>query len=94
MTLKNYDYAFFLWKHIYSPICTSTPLRPWPNSKTGKTPSQYAFNSKSLPELTVLHKQWYVLNKENKKFIKIVPFNIGELLTSIGLAHWIMGDGY
>jgi len=20
MTLKNYDYAFFLWKHIYSPI--------------------------------------------------------------------------
>ena len=94
MTLKNYDYAFFLWKHIYSSICTSTPLRPWPNSDTGKTPSQYAFNSRSLSELTVLHKQWYVLNKENKRFIKIVPLNIGELLTSRGLAHWIMGDGY
>jgi LAGLIDADG DNA endonuclease family/Proton-conducting membrane transporter len=98
MTLKNYDYAFYLWKEIYSSICTSTPLRPWPNPKTGMcyttNPSQYAFSSRSLPDLTVLHKQWYVLNKETKKFIKIVPLNIEDLLTSIGLAHWIMGDGY
>lgn len=94
MTLKNYDYAFYLWKDIYSSICTSTPLRPWPNPKTGNTPSQYAFSSRSLPDLTVLHKQWYVLNKDIKKFIKIVPLNIEDILTSIGLAHWIMGDGY
>lgn len=73
MTLKHYDYAFYLWKEIYSSICTSTPLRPWPNPNTGKKPSQYAFSSRSLPELTVLHKQWYLLNKETKKLIKIVP---------------------
>ena len=95
MTLKHYDYAYYLWKEIYSPICTTTPLRPWPNPiVTGKTPTQYAFSSKSLPALTVLHSQWYILNKEKNKFIKIVPLNIGDLLTTIGIAHWIMGDGY
>lgn len=95
MTLKHYNYTFYLWKNIYSSICTSTPIRPWPNPlKTGKTPSQYAFNSKSLPALTELHNQWYKLNKENKKYIKIVPLHIEDLLTPIGLAHWIMGDGY
>nr|YP_010170397.1 LAGLIDADG homing endonuclease [Phanerochaete carnosa]QRZ60378.1 LAGLIDADG homing endonuclease [Phanerochaete carnosa] len=44
--------------------------------------------------LTVLHSQWYRLDKENNKFIKIVPLNIVDLLTPIGIAHWIMGDGY
>ena len=33
MTLKHYDYAYYLWKDIYSPICTTTPLRPWPNPR-------------------------------------------------------------
>ena len=95
ITLKNYDYAFYLRNKIYSSICTQTPLRPWPNPiVTGKTPTQYAFSSKSLPALTVLHSQWYILNKEKNKFIKIVPLNIGDLLTTIGIAHWIMGDGY
>jgi len=28
-----------------------------------------------------------------KGFIKIVPLNIEELITPIGLAHWIMDDG-
>lgn len=27
------------------------------------------------------------------KYIKFVPWNIEELLTPLGLAHWIMGDG-
>ncbi len=40
-----------------------------------------------LPCFTELHSLWY-LNKR-----KIVPINIKELLTPIGLAHWIMGDG-
>jgi NADH:ubiquinone oxidoreductase subunit 5 (chain L)/Multisubunit Na+/H+ antiporter, MnhA subunit len=95
MTLKHYDYAFYLWKDIYSSICTTTPLRPWPNPiVTGKTPTQYAFSSKSLPALTELHSQWYKLDKEKNKFIKIVPLDIGNLLTPIGIANWIMGDGY
>jgi len=94
MTLKSKEYATYLWKEIYNNICTSTPLRPWPNPNTGKIPSQYAFNSRSLRSLTILHNEWYVLNKETKKFIKIVPLNINELLSPIGLAHWVMGDGF
>lgn len=94
MTLKDYNYIYYLWKKIYSPICTTTPIRPWPNPKTGQTPKQYAFSSKSLIFLSEIHKQWYIFNKDNKNFIKIVPLNIGELLTPLGLAPWIMGDGY
>ena len=26
--------------------------------------------------------------------VKIIPLNIGELLTPIGLAYWFMDDGY
>ena len=26
--------------------------------------------------------------------VKIIPNNIGELLTEIGLAYWLMGDGF
>nr|YP_010977159.1 hypothetical protein UYH45_mgp06 [Daedalea dickinsii]WNZ34364.1 hypothetical protein [Daedalea dickinsii] len=91
MTLKHYDYAFYLWKEIYSSICTNTPLRTWPNPlKTGKNPSQYAFNSKSLAVLTTLLVNWYEI--KNNKFIKVI--NISDLLTAIGLSHCFMGDGY
>lgn len=36
----------------------------------------------------------FLRRNDNKKFTKIVPLNIAELLTPIGLAHWLMGDGY
>ena len=94
MTLKNKDYIYHLWKNIYSSICTNTGPRPWPNPNTGKPITQYTFNTKSLPSLTLLHSQWYEWSEFKQKFIKIVPINIGELLTPIGLAHWIMDDGY
>lgn len=94
MTLKMYDYADYLLKEIYSPICTNNSLRPWPNPKTGQTPKQYTFSSRALASLTQIHKDWYIWSNILNKFIKIVPLNISELLTPIGLAHWIMGDGY
>jgi len=92
MTLKSIEYITHLWK-IYSPISTSVPPRPWPNPKTGKETTQYTINTRSLTVLTELHAQWYIWN-ELSKFVKIVPLNIADLLTPIGLAHWIMDDGY
>ena len=94
MTLKSKEHVTYLWQHIYKEICSDTFPHPWPNPKTGKPVTQYHFASRALPSITEIHKQWYVLNKENNKFIKIVPLNIGNLLTPLGLAHWIMGDGY
>ena len=94
MTLKSYAHVFYLWGNIFSSICTSTPPRPWPAESTGLPASQYAFSSKSLPELTAIHKEWYIWSFEFNKYIKIVPLNINTQLTKISLAHWLMGDGY
>jgi hypothetical protein len=94
MTLKSKEYVTYLWQDVYRQICSDTPPHPWPNPKIGTPVTQYHFSTRTLASLTEIHKQWYILNKENKKFIKIVPLNISELLTPIGLAHWLMGDGY
>ena len=81
-------------KNIYYSICTNTEPRPWPNPNTGKAITQYAFSIKSLPSLTLLHSQWYEWSESKKRFIKIIPLNLDELLTPIGLAHRIMEDGF
>nr|YP_009926598.1 hypothetical protein [Wolfiporia cocos]QNH92656.1 hypothetical protein [Wolfiporia cocos] len=94
MTLKSKKFVHYLWQEVYKPICTNTPPRPWPNPKTGKPVRQYAFSSRCLASLSQIHNQWYVWSNTLNTFIKIVPSNIGELLTPMGLAHWIMGDGY
>lgn len=94
MTLKNKEYIYYLWGNIYGFICTKTIPRPWPSIKSGKPASQYTFHTKSLPYLSLLHYQWYKWSNIKQKYIKIVPKNIDDLLTPIGLAHWIMDDGY
>lgn len=57
------------------------------NKKTGLTTQSMFFKSMSMPCLNYFHELFY----ENK--IKIIPKNINELLTPIGLAHGLMGDG-
>ena len=87
------------WSQIYFKFCTTTLPRPWPSPNTGIrtlrcAATQYSFNSRSLSQLTLLHTLWYVWSDELNKFIKIVPLNIKELLTLIGITHLIMDDGY
>ena len=94
MTLKSKEHVEYLWKEVYSPICSNIPPHPWPNPKTGKPISQYHFSSRALASLSEIHSQWYIWSNELNKFIKIVPLNIGEKLRPIGIAHWLMGDGY
>jgi len=93
MTLKNKAYITHLWSNIYAPICTSTVPCPWPNPKTGLPASQYTFQTLSLVPFTILHKVWYSWSPELTKYVKIIPLNIGDLLTPIGLALWIQDDG-
>lgn len=89
---KILHYVNYLKFNVLAPICTSSNPTPWPNPKTNKEVTQYWFSSKRLPAITNLYKLWY--KQIDSKYIKVLPFNIEELLTPIALAHWIMGDGY
>ena len=82
-----------MWQNVYKAICTNTVPNPWPNPNTGKPATQYHFSSKALVSLSEIHNLWYVWSDKFNKFIKILPLNIENLLTPIGLAHWIMDDG-
>ena len=90
---KILHYVNYLKFNSLAPLCTSSKPTPWSNSKLeDKEPTQYWFSTKRLPILTSLHSVWY--KEIEGKFIKVLPYNIEELLTPIALGHWIMGDGY
>ena len=90
---KILHYANYLKYDALAFICTESEVIPWPNYiKTGKEPTQYWFSTKRMLSITQLYDIWY--KKVDGKYLKRLPLNIKELLTPLGLAHWIMGDGY
>jgi LAGLIDADG DNA endonuclease family len=54
-----------------------------------QTYSSIKFQTLSLPCFNIFRELYY-----NSLGLKIVPSNISELLTTRGLAHWFMDDGY
>lgn len=58
-----------------------------PHKLTGKIYSRILFNTYSLPCFNDLYNLFYVDGK------KIIPSNIGDLLTPVGLAYLICDDG-
>lgn len=86
-------YIKYLKDNVLSFICNESKPTPWPNPElTGKDPTQYWFSTKRLPAISELHSIWY--KNKGDKFVKILPSNIEKLLTPIGIAHWLMRDGY
>jgi hypothetical protein len=78
--------------HLYtkfSPFCPQEPIirELQPNKRTGKVYSAIWFNTYSLPCFNEFYNLFYLDG------IKIVPQNIAELLTPIGLAYFISDDG-
>jgi LAGLIDADG DNA endonuclease family len=78
--------------HLYSlfkDFCLSPPKRTnlKPHPRTGKIYSRIRFSTLSLPCFYELYSLFYPSG------IKIIPSNIGELLTEIGLAYWAQDDG-
>ena len=67
-------------------LCTATASLKTAESKAFNTSSIY-FTTRQLTAITELHKLFY---NEGKK---IVPLNIGSLLTERSLAFWAMDDG-
>lgn len=58
-----------------------------PDKRTGKIHSAVSFNTYSLPCFFRLYSLFYPEGK------KIVPSNIGDLLTPLSLAYWLSDDG-
>lgn len=80
---KRYiEYVFSLF--ITAELCNMKKLSNGKikNKKNNKIYNYLAFSTKSLVLWNSLHKLWYNKNK------KIVPYNIYDILTPIGLAFW------
>lgn len=73
---------------------TDSPVRTIDtyNKKTNTHHTQVGFKTASLPLFLVYHKMFYT-DEKSKRYIKIVPSNIEDLMSPIVLAHLIMGDG-
>ena len=82
------DYILQLYK-LFQNFCPETPKieNSKPHRRTGKVYSSIYFRTYSLPCFNELYELFYPEGK------KIVPLNIGDLLTPLGLCYLIADDG-
>ena len=86
--LVHQDYLMHLYE-LFNDYCGKAPIiknRP-PNKVTGKISSSIYFNTLALPCFIELGNLFYPDGK------KIIPLNIGDLLTPLSLVYWICDDG-
>ena len=62
-------------------------IKTWIDKNTKEEYTSISFTTMQLPCFIEIHNTWYVIGK------KRIPNNIMDILTPIGLANWIMGDG-
>lgn len=86
--LLHQDYLMHLYE-LFKIYCNSAPKSPntKPDKRTGKIYTTIRFFTFSLPCFAPLYKLFYVGGR------KVVPQNIGDLLTPLGLAFWLADDG-
>nr|QWC53744.1 LAGLIDADG homing endonuclease [Rhizoctonia solani] len=86
--IVNKDYLMHLYE-IFSGYCPSGPkfTNAAPDKRTGIVYTGLYFNTYSLPCFNALYNLFYIGG------VKIVPSNIFELLTPLGLAYFICDDG-
>jgi hypothetical protein len=77
-----------LWRLCNEFNLVTTPVKILQRG-TGK--SVYYFQTLTIPYFTRIWTIWYSF--VDSKTIKGLPNNIGELLTPLAIAHWIIGDG-
>lgn len=81
----NSIYAWFVFS-LLSHYCSSYPIFRERKHK-GKFSYAIQFKTRSMECITELRREFY------PEGIKVIPYNIYELLTPVALAHIIMGDG-
>jgi len=86
--IKHKDYIFHLFD-LFKNFCRSNPKISdrLADKRTGKIYTRVQFATLTLPCFNELYTLFYPLNR------KIVPLNITELLTPVGLVYWICDDG-
>ena len=70
-----------------------TPVKTVNIQGKSKVYVNYRLKTVTLPLFNQYHDLFYVFDTEKRKFIKVVPLNILDLLDSIVLAYLIMSDG-
>ena len=84
---KHKEYLEFLYK-LYEPYINTKPaLIKVYNKKTDSYNNVLKFKTLTLPQLIYYYELFYVEGK------KLIPSNVEDLITPVGLAHLIMGDG-
>jgi recombination protein RecA len=83
------QHDFLMWKYdIFRNIVTKEPWKvSWQGTTTGNLYVAWFFHTKTLFSLRSLQQLFYPVGK------KVVPINIGDLLTPLSLAVWYMDDG-
>ena len=92
-SLKNSPYLLHLY-NLLEPYTNSFPdVVQVFNNKTKTYNTVIKFKTVSLPVWLKYHNMFYSYNKETKRYKKILPQNINNIITPVVLAHLIMGDG-
>ena len=86
--LLHKEYLMHLYD-LFKNYCGTAPIvnNPSPDKRTGKIYQTIRFSTFSLPCFDNLLNLFYLEGK------KLIPGNIGDLLTPLGLAYWICDDG-
>ena len=74
----------------FTALCALSPPKTThrkPDKRTGKIYNSLIFKTRMLPCFNYLGDLFYIDK------VKTIPSNIGDLLTEVGLAFWIMDDG-
>lgn len=74
---------------LFKSYCLAAPktANRLPDKRTGNIYTRITFRTFSLPCFNELYNLFYL------EGVKIIPSNIGELLTGLSLAYWLSDDG-
>lgn len=85
-SIKHEGYLNLVFSHL-KPCCKMTSPTLGQAKLGNNTYGVLSFSTRSLPCFTELHILFYLNG------IKVIPSNIADLLTPVGLAFWSMDDG-
>jgi heme/copper-type cytochrome/quinol oxidase subunit 4 len=92
----NSNVEYLMWFHKFlatQGYCSLTPPKLHKRIKEGKIFFHYRINSYTFSSFNWIHDMFYKWDPTQNRYIKVVPSNLGELLTPLSLAIWFMDDG-